>query len=455
MSLRTATAPLVNDYFARLKQQKTQIEQRYRALTSRSMALFTEAGTILPGGYTRDAVMRNPHPTYLIKGQGSVVYDVDGRAINDFWFNATSLILGHNPPAVVGKVVEQMHRGTAFFGPTESELAHARTLLGRLPGADRVRYANSGSEAVMMALRIARGHTGRNLVAKFEGSYHGSYDDVAWSVSPARERLGPIESPAATAESGGLLAADGRILVLPFNDLERSAKLIETHATQIAAVILEPMANRIGLVLPDVDFVRGLRDLCDRFGIVLIFDEVIAFRVGYHGTQGILGVRPDLTTLGKIIGGGFPVGAVVGRAAVMDVTGPAHRSRVTHAGTFNANPITMVAGTATLEALTQDVFKTLNAKGERVRTELTRICAGLPLQVTGAGSLFKISATSRPISSYRDSVTADRPWEELASLELLNRGFLLTAAMQGCLSTATRDAQIDALLQAVADIVQG
>ena len=189
--------------------------------------------------------------------------------------------------------------------------------------------------------------------------------------------------------------------------------------------------------------------------MVLIFDEVIAFRVGYHGAQGLLGVKPDLTVLGKIIGGGFPAGAVVGRAEVMAVTEPNRANRVPHFGTFSANPVSMVAGRATMEALTPEVFRELNASGERIRRELRRIGEGLPLQVTGVGSLFKINATDLAVRDYRTALTVDRRWQELASLALLNEGFLLTTKLHGCVSLATTEEQIENFLSAFERLVRG
>jgi glutamate-1-semialdehyde 2,1-aminomutase len=205
--------------------------------------------------------------------------------------------------------------------------------------------------------------------------------------------------------------------------------------------------------MPEPDFLAEARALCHRYGIVLIFDEVIAFRVGYHGAQGHMGVLPDLTTLGKIIGGGFPVGAVAGKAAILALSEPTRPDRVTHAGTFNGNPMVAVAGRATMEELTPEVFDRINAMGAFVRRRLSEICDGLPLQVTGAGSLFKITATGRGIRNYRDAATANKRWEQTASLALLNEGFLLTTSCSGCVSAVTMQDEVDAFLAAVETVV--
>jgi glutamate-1-semialdehyde 2,1-aminomutase len=457
--MATQPRPRSNDFYAPLKARRGEIEQRFRAATPQSAALYAEAQGVFPGGFTRDAFLRKPYQPFIERGDGSRLVDADGRTIVDFWFNATSLPLGHRHPAVLAAIADQATRGTAFFAPGRNEIALGREVLRRVtPGAPNtgalIRFTNSGSEAVMLAIRLARGFTGRSMIGKFEGSYHGTYDDVSWSVGPAADRLGPADRPTAAPESAGLPSALGRALVLPFDDLAATARLVDEHARELAAIIVEPMANRMGLIMPSRPFVEGLRALCDRHGILLIFDEVIAFRVGYHGAQGVLGVAPDLTTLGKIIGGGFPVGAVVGKREVMMASAPFRAGRVTHAGTFNANPMTAAAGLATMQALTPDMFDRLAATGEQVRASLRRICDGLPLQVTGAGSLFKLTATDRAIRNYRDAVTTDREWEDVASLELLARGYLMTTQLQGCVSAVTTQADIDGLLAAIADIVR-
>ena len=453
MTAAVAHAPQTTDFYAALKSQAPGIERRFRAETAGSAALFERASHVFPGGYTRDAIMRGPYPTFVAEGQGATLTDVDGRKRTDFWFNATSLPLGHAHPAVVEVVAAQLRKGTAYYAPTEHEIALAETLVARVPSAQRIRFANSGSEAVMMGVRFARALRERSLVVKFEGSYHGSYDDVSWSVSPRLDQVGTHDAPLPVAETAGLAGTDQRVTVLPFNDAEVLRAYVEAHHDRIAAILVEPMANRIGLLLPQRQFLEAARALCDRYGIVLIFDEVISFRVGYAGVQGLMGITPDLTTLGKIIGGGFAVGAVAGRADILGLSSPNHVARVTHAGTFNGNPTMALAGRATMEALTPEVFAALGSLGQYARDGLARIAADAPLQITGAGSLFKITATGRTLRDYRDAATSDKRWEALASLALLNEGFLLTPSLSGCVSTVTTRADVDALLAAFKHVV--
>lgn len=449
-----APAPVADDFYRKLLAKADLVDAKHRRLTPKSAALMDEARAVLPGGSTRDSLVRWPYPVFVERGEGAYLFDVDHRRITDFWFNATSLPLGYCHPKVMHAVSTQLARGTAFFAPGEQEVELAKELLQRLPAAEKVRFTNSGSEAVMLALRLARGATGRAVVAKFEGSYHGTYDDVSWSVGPPPSKFGVASHPNPVPESAGLPSGLGRVLVLPYNNLDSASALIEQHAREIAALIIEPIANRMGFVLPRREFLQGLRELCNTHGIVMIFDEVIAFRVGYHGAQGVLGIDPDLTTLGKVIGGGFPVGAVAGKSDILMYSDPSRPERVTHAGTFNGNPVTMVAGLETLHQLTPDVFERMNAQGQRIRDDLKQIIRGLPLQISGTGSLFKISATDREIVDYRGTVTANRRWEEVMSAALLNEGYFLTPRLQGCLSAVTTDDHIRSLLESVDRLVR-
>lgn len=447
-----AFKPLSNSFYAALLDQREAIETKYRKMTPRSSVLFEEATRSMPGGLTRDSVMRRPYPAYLVSGAGSQVTDADDNQLTDYWFNATSLPLGHCHPAVLSAVERQIKKGTAFFGPGTAEAGLAEELLDRLPSAERVRFTNSGSEAVMIAVRLARGFTRRPIIAKFEGSYHGSYDDVAWSVGPKLSDSGPRHAPKAVAESLGLVSSKN-ILILPYNDLTASTSLLDCHKGEVAGLLVEPLANRMGFVLPERDFILGLKEYCDSNGILLIFDEVIAFRVGYHGAQGGLNVAPDITTLGKVVGGGFPVGAIAGRADVMEQMNTARSERVPHAGTFNGNPVTMEAGLATIQALTPDVVAAMNNLGDQLRSRLSELVSGLPLQVTGIGSLFKISASHEPITDYRSAVASVREWEELAALALWTEGCCAAPRLHGCLSAVSTQGDIDRFVNAFTRIL--
>jgi glutamate-1-semialdehyde 2,1-aminomutase len=243
---------LANDFYAPLKARAAEIEDRYRALTPKSASLFEHAKEVYPGGYTRDAIIRKPYAPFVSKGHGTQLIDSDGRAITDFWFNATSLPIGHAHERVVEAVTRQAQEGSAYFAFTETELDLAEKICARLPSAERVRFTNSGSEAVMVAVRMARAATGRDLLVKFEGSYHGTYDDVYWSVGPPADKVGDPDRPTPVPDTGGLPSGEGRVLVLPYNNPAALREAMAERGGDVAAVIVEPMANRIGLVLPDV-----------------------------------------------------------------------------------------------------------------------------------------------------------------------------------------------------------
>src|SRR5215813_828827 len=296
---------------------------RWAEADSKSAALFARAQGVLPGGNTRTTVYMAPYPPYAAFGEGCFVTDVEGDRRLDCLNNYTSLIHGHAHPAIVEAASRRLAQGSSFPLPTPEEIDLASLLCERLPSAEHVRFTNSGSEAVMMAVKGARAFTRRPKIAKFEGAYHGSYDYVEVSLGSTPETWGSLAAPASTAYSRGTppsVLAD--VVVLPFNHAEHAVARIEREARHLAAVLVDPVPNRIGLVPAQTEFLRALRDVTRAHGIVLIFDEVISFRVGYHGAQGAFGVTPDMTTLGKIIGGGFPVGAVAGRADVMAVFDP-------------------------------------------------------------------------------------------------------------------------------------
>jgi glutamate-1-semialdehyde 2,1-aminomutase len=443
---------LDNNFYGALKSRRQAIVADYLRQTPVSAERFARAKRTFPGGFTRDAILRAPYAPFIERAEGSTMIDADQRRIIDLWFNATALPLGHAHPLVVEAGLGQLPLGTAYFAPTTKELALGELLVGRIPCAERIRFANSGSEAVMMALRFARAFTGRPLIAKFEGSYHGAYDDVSWSVAPTAA-MGPADAPYAVADTAGLVSPDSRVLMLPFNDTVALERMVEARHADIAVILVEPLANRMGLLMPQPGFLATARRLCDRYGIVLLFDEVIAFRWGYHGAQGEVGVTPDLVTLGKVIGGGFPVGAIAGKAEILERSAPEATGRVTHAGTFNGNPMVGACGLATMQLLTMDAFAAMNAMGGRVRQRIAQLVEGLPLQVTGAGSLFKITATGRTLAGYRDAMTSDKAWEQTASLALLNAGYMLTPNLAGCVSTVTSEAEIEGFLGAFAELL--
>jgi glutamate-1-semialdehyde 2,1-aminomutase len=428
---------------------------KYPDRMSNSAQMYERALRVLPGGSTRQTVFHLPYTIYARSGHGPWVADEDGNERLDFINNYTSLIHGHAHPAVVDAVVKQVRLGASFALPTHHEITLAEIILERLPAMERVRFTNSGSEAVMLALKMARAFTGRAKIAKCEGAYHGAYDPVEVSLSPSPADWGdadPIPHVSVTGTTPNVLKD---VVVLPFNDAAAAARIINANAGELAAVIVDPLPRRVGLVPASPEFLTTLRSVTKKHGIVLIFDEVISFRVGFRGAQGRFGVEPDLTTLGKIIGGGFPVGAVAAKYELMSEVDPRKgRPPLPHAGTFNGNPVTMSAGIATLNLLTRQAFERLDALGERTRARLSRALsnAGIDGHVTGLGSLFNLHLGSREPNDYRTGRVTPEAALQLDALfvHLVNSGFLFTPDGFGALSTALDETQIDAFTDAVA-----
>src|SRR5512133_2306073 len=296
---------------------------RYLEPDSRSFRFYQRATGVMPGGNSRGTVYTPPYPMYVERGYGCRVVDVEGQERVDFINNLTSLVLGHAHPKVVEAVGSQIQRGSAFSWPTESEVRLAEILTSRVPSVERVRFTNSGTEAVMTAVKGARAYTGRPKIAKFEGCYHGAYDYVEVSLDPTPEAGGDPKAPLPVLYSP---AASPNILqdvvVLPFNDLAATEAILERNRDSVAAVIVDPMPNRAGLIPAKPGFLPALREITRRLGMLLIADEVITFRLGFGGAQGLFGFGADLTTFGKVIGGGYPVGGVGGSAEVMSVFDP-------------------------------------------------------------------------------------------------------------------------------------
>jgi glutamate-1-semialdehyde 2,1-aminomutase len=425
----------------------------YEAANPKSREAYQRSRRVLPGGVTRALCFFSPFPCTADYGEGCWFVDIDGNRRLDLFNNATSLILGHRPPAVMKAVREQLTRGTAFQTNTGLETRLAEMLVERVASVEQIRFTNSGSEGTLMAIRAARAFTGRRKIAKIEGGYHGSHDAVEISVRPPLAEAGPAEAPRAVPDSAGIppgVMAD--VVLLPYNDLEAARAILAREASQIAGLIVEPILGSVGFIPAEPAFLTGLRAEADRHGIVFILDEVQSFRLSRGGAQSLFGIQPDLTTFGKIIGGGFPVGAFGGRRdilALFDAT--SGRARIPHAGTFNGNPVSMAAGIATLEQLPETALAWLNTTGDRVRQRLRQLGArfAVPMQITGIGSMFKIHFSAVPVRDYRSAQQASPLVHEALFLLGLNRGLYLSSGGRCCLSTAMGDAEVDTYLATV------
>jgi glutamate-1-semialdehyde 2,1-aminomutase len=399
-----------------------------------------------------------PYPLYAATAHGCRVVDVDGVERIDFINNFSSQIHGHAHPEIARAVEAQLGHFTSSIMPTESEIRLAELLRARAPGLERLRFCNSGTEALMIAAKVARAHTGRPGLMKLEGAYHGQYPELEVSVGADPASWGPLEEPAPVPFGAGVPPGLYQHVVIGVQNREEITRaLIRKYADRLAAVFVDPLPSRMQFAGPTAEFLQALREECDRHGILLVFDEVYAFRAGYRGAQGRVGVTPDLTTLGKIIGGGFAVGAVGGRADVMSVfarTTVKGWPMVQQGGTFTANPITMHAGLRALELLTPEAFERLESQGNRLRAGLRAAAqrAGLPVQVYGAASLSGVALCREPFDSYRDMVRACGPTHAARMTvfhrEMLNHGVLIGPAGVFVGSTPMTDADIDATVAA-------
>ena len=415
--------------------------EKYISKTRKSRALYERAKKVLPAGVSYGLRYFEPYPFYTARAKGSKLFDVDGNEYIDFWLGHTALILGHSPPVVIEAVKKQLERGTHYGTAHELEIKLAEQVAKMVPGAEMIRFTNSGTEANMYAARLARAYTGRSKIAKFEGGWHGGYDALHVSVKH------PFNIP----ESAGLTrGALQDTVVLPFNDLDGvKAKL---KGEEVAAIFIEPVLGSGGAVPAEKEFLKGVREFCDEKGVLLIFDEVITgFRLAPGGAQQYYGVKSDITVFGKILGGGFPVGAFCGRKEIMerlDTTVYKRPHYSFHGGTFTANPITMTAGLATLKILEDGrLINQLNNLGDKIREQIKEIfeSAGVDVQVTGAGSLFSVHFTKREVKDAYAAFMADR--EKLVDyhLTLIENGIFFLPTHAGALSSAHNKADIEKL----------
>ncbi|MFD1143181.1 glutamate-1-semialdehyde 2,1-aminomutase [Larkinella insperata] len=417
---------------------------------TKSEQLFEKAKTLIPGGVNspvRAFRAVGGNPLFIKSANGPYLFDEDGNRYIELINSWGPMILGHAFEPVEEAVREAIQHSFSFGAPTRKEVEMAELIVEMVPSVEKVRMVNSGTEATMAAIRVARGFTGRDKLIKFEGCYHGHGDSFLIAAGSGAVTMGTPDSPGVTRAT----ALD--TLTAPYNDLGAVEKLIEVNANQIAAVILEPVVGNMGCVLPDPGFLQGLRDLCDQHGIILIFDEVMTgFRLAKGGAQERFGIRPDLTTMGKIIGGGMPVGAYGGRQEIMDMVSPA--GPVYQAGTLSGNPIAMSAGLAMLRHLNEhpEVYTQLEATGAKLtegfRNSLLKL--GLNFTINHIGSMYTLFMTERPVSNFVDAKTADLALFGRYFQAMLKRGVYLAPSQFESLflSVALTDELVDQIIWA-------
>ncbi len=418
-------------------------------MTSRNDILFEQSQKHIPGGVNspvRAFGSVGGTPRFFARGEGPRVWDADGKSYLDYVGSWGPLILGHAHPEVVRAVQETAAKGLSFGAPTELELAMADLLVERVPSLEKVRLVSSGTEATMSAIRLARGFTGRSKLIKFEGCYHGHADSLLVKAGSGALTFGQPSSAGVPAE------VTAHTLVLDYNDIDQVNRVFAEQGKDIACVIVEPVAGNMNLIAPKPGFLECLRENCTRHGALLIFDEVMTgFRVGPGSAQGLYGITPDLTTLGKVIGGGLPVGAFGGRAEIMDKLAPL--GPVYQAGTLSGNPVAVAAGLATLKALAAPGFyEALAAKTRKLVEGLAAAAqeAGVLFSAQSVGGMFGLYFAAKPPTGYAEVMACDKAaFNRFFHLMLVEGVYLAPSAFEaGFVSAAHSDADIDATLEA-------
>lgn len=421
------------------------------ARLDKSLSLFKEAQKYIPGGVNspvRAFKSVGLNPPFIAKGEGSKIYDVDGNCYIDYVCSWGPLILGHRHPKVVEALTKCLESGTSFGAPTEIETELAKLLVESLPSVEMVRMVNSGTEATMSALRLARAYTGRDKIVKFEGCYHGHADPLLIKAGSGALTMGVPSSPGVPASVGA------HTIVAPYNDLATLEEIFRQEGENIAAVILEPVAGNMGCVPPVEGFLQGVRRLTKDYGALLIFDEVMTgFRVAFGGAQNLYNVDPDLTTLGKIIGGGLPVGAYGGKREIMEMVAP--QGPVYQAGTLSGNPLAMTAGLTTLQILKEPgVYEELERKSRRLEEGLKEAAhdAGITTTFNRVGSMFTAFFTGQQVIDLKTATTSDTQAFAKFFKSMLEQGIYLAPSQfeAAFVSLAHSDDDIDRTIEAAA-----
>ena len=420
-----------------------------------SQTLFEHALEIIPGGVNspvRACKSVGADPLFIDRGEGCLIYDADGNRFIDYIGSWGPLILGHRHPAVVDAITAVLKRGTSFGAPTDLEIQLAEMVIDAVDSVDLVRMVNSGTEATMSAIRLARGATGRELVIKFDGCYHGHADTLLVAAGSGVATLGIPGSP------GVPEAVAQATLSLPFNDIEAVEKVMADKGNKVACIIVEPVAGNMGLVVPEDGFLKALRELTEAHGAVLIFDEVMTgFRVAYGGAQSLYGITPDLSCFGKVIGGGLPVAAYGGKKEIMSQIAP--QGSIYQAGTLSGNPLAMAAGIATLNQLkVPGVYEALNEKAKRLITGLGNAArkAGIATRVGHVGSMLGMFFTDQNVANFDDAKTCDLELFSKFYLGMRQHGIYIAPSQFEVLflSTAHYDEHVDATINAAEQVFE-
>jgi glutamate-1-semialdehyde 2,1-aminomutase len=421
----------------------------YREFSPTSAAMAERAQAVFPGGDTRASAHYGPYPLVVERSEGCRVRDVDGTELVDFMNNFTSLIHGHAFPDVVAAVQAQVAKGSAYAAPNADQIELAELIASRVGSIEQLRFTSSGTEGTLMAIRCARAATRRQKIMKMEGGYHGSYELAEVSLVPFPDHRGSIEAPASLPVDGSFPASVLEdTIICPYNEPDLARQLIGQHADELAAVIVEPVLGSMGMVPATREFLQTLRDATAEHDIVLIFDEVITLRLGEGGAQAGYGITPDLTCMGKIIGGGLPIGGVGGKRELMQLFSPEQERPVMHASTFSGNALTMAAGLAAMRSYAQADADRINGLGEQLREGFDHAFAqaGLNAKMMGRGSLSNVHFTTEAVHDSRDSmqaIIAAGHIPRLLHLGMLRRGVMSASRLMYCTSTAMDESDVE------------
>jgi glutamate-1-semialdehyde 2,1-aminomutase len=421
-----------------------------------SKVVYDRAVQVLTGGVSRNTIYRNPHPYYAERASGSYIKDIDGTERLDFANNMASLIHGHSHPRIIEAVTRQMLKGTAFTMGSEAEVAFAELLANRSPRFEKIRFMNSGTEAVMTMIKASRAYTGKAKIAKAEGAYHGTYDYAEISQTAHPGNWGDINKPnTIPVVDGTPQGVMDDVVIYPFNDVERTISLLDRHADDIACVIIDPVPHRIGLFPAAEEFVEAVYNWTRKNNALMVFDEVVTFRVNFSGAQSDYKVKPDLTALGKIIGGGFAIGAVVGSNEIMQVLDPRQTFlRHPHSGTFSANPISTTAGRIAMEMFDNEAILRLNALALTARKQIEESIklADVPVSLTGAGSMFRLHLLENAPTSYREAYQSKEVKETINALIdylFLEEDIIMINTCSCMFATTLKQEEVDRLSDAL------
>ncbi|WP_458117332.1 aspartate aminotransferase family protein [Arthrobacter sp. D2-10] len=433
---------------------------RFTTKFAKSGELTQQGKHLIPGGYSRNSFNFGPHAVYVDKGDGAHIETVDGHTLLDLNNNFTVNILGHNHPAITSALIEAIPSGISFGNPSTREAELAQILVDRIPSVEKVQFSCSASESCMSAVRIARAYTGKSKIAKVEGGYHGFTDPLNISTHPSPgPDSGTASDPKPMADSGGIPTAEVQnVVLLTQNDRVGAERILRANADSIACLIIELESGAGGFVTLDQEFVEDLRSLTQELGIVLIFDETVTLRAGYNGLQGECGVTPDLTVMGKVIGGGMPLGAVGGSAEIMSVL---ENGKVVISGTHHGHKLALIAGIACMRTLDEAAFTKLNGQAGRILTEINEWSAekNHPFRILGRGNsrlgyVYLTSPESR-VRTHRDYWTnVDTEKLQTCSLELANRGFFPVHRGGISLSLPMTDDDITSFIETLKEIVE-